>query len=170
MAANEYGDEYSNAGGGNCAERTWLAPAIVALCLVGSLAAYYVYSRNPISTAAVTATEGRLTLAQDDGGSMASINRDAKQEIWFRVTLNNAPVGQTLSLDCDWIDPIGHVMHQNHYKTKEIDKTVWPTHARYQFGPASPLGRWTVKLSHEGNVLQATTFDVTGLPAAAERN
>ncbi len=97
---------------------------------------------------------------------MTSIDRTAKPEIWFRVTLENAPVGKTLTLDCDWIDPAGNVVHQNHYSTKEIDRPRWPTHAHYQFGPASPLGKWVVKLSHEGNMLKMLTFDVTDSQAA----
>ena len=141
---------------------------IAVLTITGGAVAFYVYSHSvnkpaaPGEAAAVTATDARLTLADDDGGNMKSVNRDDKQEIWLRVTLQNAPVGKTLTLDCDWIDPAGKVVHRNHYTTKEIDKPVWPTHARFQFGAASPLGKWTVKLSHEGRTLKSLSFDVIG--------
>jgi hypothetical protein len=158
--------EFDDAGEGRRGSCVPLGFVIVALCVAGGVVAYYFYSRDAAPPAAITATDGRLTLEKDDGGNMASIDRTARPDIWFRVTLENAPVGKTLTLDCDWTDPAGKVVHQNHYTTKEIDRPRWPTHAHYQFGRASPPGKWVVVLLHEGNVLKSLSFDVTDAPAA----
>lgn len=148
----------------------WIPIILVLLLGLGLLYVFGMKHRGAGTAIPVIATEGRITLEKDDGKSLASIDRNATPEVWFRVTLDNAPVGQALTLDCHWIDPAGHVAHQNHYTTKEIDKTVWPTHARFQLGPTSPLGKWTVKLVQDGRLLQAASFEVTGAPAAVEKN
>lgn len=53
----------------------------------------------------VNVQSDRLTLAQDTGGNLNIIDRQTNQEIFYRVTLANAPLGQKLSLSCNWIDP-----------------------------------------------------------------
>jgi hypothetical protein len=120
----------------------------------------YRVARKPPSTAAVTASSGRLTREEDNGGDLAAVSRREGPEIWYRVTLAGAPVGAKLSLTCDWIDPAGRVAHQNHYETRVIDRPVWPTHARYRLGPGSTTGTWTVRLALDGRVLHSTTFEV----------
>lgn len=147
--------------------------AFIALTLVGALAVFWydnplTFRERPVApptppvapTAVFSAGAGRLTLAADDGGSLAVVERRGQPEIWYRVTLNNAPLGSELALDCEWVDPTGAVAKQNHYTTKKIDKPVWPTHARCQFGASSAVGTWTVKLSHQGRVLHSMTFEV----------
>lgn len=63
-------------------------------------------------------------------------------------------------MHCDWIDPGGQVVHQNRYRTRVIDKEVWPTHARYRFGPGSAVGMWTVKLLLDDRVLGSAVLKV----------
>jgi hypothetical protein len=136
---------------------------VIVLGLIAIGVTYYVTSRNKTASAAVsavTATSGRLTLAQDDGGTLAEVNRQDKPEVWYRVNLTNVPLGKALSLDCEWIDPTGKIAHQNHYTTKEIKKEPWPTHARCQLRADSPPGTWTVKMSLAGRVLHSLTFVV----------
>ena len=108
----------------------------------------------------VTAIESRLTFQADDHRNLSSIDRRAAPEVWFRVTLNHAPLGERLSLHCDWINPQGQIVHQNRYRTRVIDKEVWPTHARYAFGPESTVGKWTVRLLLDGRALATATLDV----------
>ena len=136
------------------------ATLLVMVCLaIGGYAACRL-TQQPPDTISVTASSGRLTLKEDDGGNLTVVNLQQKPELWYRVTLENAPVGNKLALSCDWIDPHGEVAHQNHYETREIDRTVWPTHARYQLPPGSPTGSWTVQLSLEGRVLHSMTFEL----------
>lgn len=136
----------------------WLA-VIVALCLFALGVFLWQLQQRAQQRADVTAAVGRLTLEQDDGGNMATIDRTKGEELWYRVTLENAPVGVVLALTCDWLDPSGQVVHQNHYKTRAIGDPVWVTHARYRLGPQSPLGNWTVKLLLDGRELHSLQFE-----------
>jgi hypothetical protein len=86
------------------------------------------------------------------------VDRQARPEIWYRVTLDHAPLGASLSLTCEWVAPDGSVAHRNRYQTRVIDKEPWPTHARHRFGPSSPTGRWTVRLVLDSRVLHSLTF------------
>jgi hypothetical protein len=111
-------------------------------------------------TAEIGRVESRLTLARDDGGHLAWVERSASPDVYYRVALAEAPVGAELELTCEWIDPSGRVVHQNRYRTLTIDKPVWPTHCHHLIGPAAPAGRWTVRLSVEGRALDALCFEV----------
>jgi hypothetical protein len=133
---------------------------VVALILLGGAALVYFWNQQHPDTTNLTASSGRLTLEADDGGSLAVVDRQSKPEVWYRVVLENAPVGAKLTLKCDWITPSGNIAHQNRYQTHPIDKEVWPTHARYRFGPASPAGVWRVELSLDDRVLHSLTFRV----------
>jgi hypothetical protein len=70
------------------------------------------------------------------------IDRQANQEVFYRVTLANAPFGQKLSLSCNWVDPNGNIVHQNNYQTKEIKTLIWNTFCRYTIGSSAPTGKW----------------------------
>jgi hypothetical protein len=159
-------DDTSNPAGGAWQQpRTfpWL-PLLVGVVLLAGVAYYFLAMRSGAPPGAVatlvTAQSGRLTYENDDGGNLPSVSRQDRKELWYRVDLDHAPIGSTLTLDCDWIDPSGKVAHHNHYPTKEIDKSVWPTHARYLLPADAPAGTWTVKLSLDGRVLNTLKFEV----------
>ena len=145
---------------GNEPQRSrWLFPILVAVMSVvlgGGL--YFVWRANAVSR--VVATSGRLTLGQDVGGNLTEIDPRTKPELWYHVTLDHTPVGDTLPLTCEWTDPQGQLVKQNRYETKVIDRAVWPTHARCQFGGDSPRGTWRVQLLLKGRPLHALSFDV----------
>lgn len=145
-------------------------PAIVLLLLAAAgvgITLFILNNNPPAAGLDVQATEGRLTLAEDDGKSLAVVDRQLSPEIWYRVTLADAPVGETLSLTCEWVSPTGSVVHRNKYPTKPIDRANWPTHARCRFNPDSPVGSWTVRLKLRDRVLHTTAFEVQdgGKPA-----
>lgn len=117
---------------------------------------------------AVTADAGRLTLAEDEGGDLRTVDSRAAPDVYFRVDLRQAPLGERLTLRCEWIAPDGRIAHQNRYTTRQIDKTPWPTHAHYRFGPAAPRGTWTVRLWLDERELCARTFEVADGAAVAE--
>lgn len=139
--------------------RPWLV-ALLALALAGAAFLWYHFTRKDRARAAVTASSGRLTLDRDDGGDLQSVDRRARPELWYRVKLEGAPVGERLRLRCEWVDPAGKVYHRNNYETRLIDSPDWPTHARCRLGPDAPAGTWTVRLSLEGRVLHSRTFEV----------
>lgn len=110
--------------------------------------------------ARVMADRDRLTLAQDDGGDLSAVLRQASDEVFYRVTLSDAPVGQKLSLSCNWIDPSGQIVHQNRYQTKEITTSVWNTVCRHTIGSAAPVGTWKVQMLLGDRRLSDATFVV----------
>lgn len=93
----------------------------------------------------VVAQADRVTLTQDDGSSRQEIDRQGNNQVFYRVTLADATVGQSLSLSCNWIDPSGQVAHQNRYQTKTITTPVWQTVCRNSIGPTTTLGTWQVQ-------------------------
>ncbi len=108
----------------------------------------------------ITATRDRITLAQDDGGNLNTISRQAAGEVVYRVTLSNAPVGEQLSVSCKWIDPSGQIVHQNIYRTKTISTSTWNTVCRHQIGTAAPIGTWKVQAFLGDRPLSDANFDV----------
>lgn len=108
----------------------------------------------------VTAQRDRVTLSQDNGGNLNSISRQTAGQVVYRVTLSDAPVGQKLTLSCNWIDPSGQIVHQNRYETKEITTPVWNTFCRYQLGMDSPVGNWKVEAFLGDRRLSDATFTV----------
>jgi hypothetical protein len=136
----------------------WAALAAVLLAVAGAVAWYYFGHKDP-ALAAVTASGSRLTLEKDEG-NLKAVDRRKKPEVWFRVTLENAPVGKELALTCECVDPAGRVAQRNRYRTREITRTPWPTHARYRLGADAPPGKWTVRLLLDGRELRSQTFEV----------
>lgn len=107
----------------------------------------------------VAAQESRLTFARDDGGSLAAVDRAQSPDVYYRVTLANAPLEAELELACDWTDPSGRVSHQNRYRTLRIDKPLWRTHCHHVLGSSAPPGFWTVRMRLEGRVLASASFE-----------
>lgn len=132
-----------------------------ALLLVGAIAttAFFLQHHQQQLTN-ISASQSRITLSQDNGGQVTTIDRSTSPQVYYRVTLQEAPLGEKLSLKCDWIDPQGQVVHQNSYQTREIDREVWPTSCRYQLGSAAPSGTWQVQMSLGEQVLSSNSFTV----------
>ena len=114
--------------------------------------------RKDQTEARVTASAGRLTL-EDAGKSLEVIDRRSQPEVWYRVTLTT-PIGRSLSLICEWIDPNYRVAHRNRYQTKVITRTPWETHARFRLKPDSAVGTWKVRLILQGRELHSLAFRV----------
>jgi len=133
----------------------------VVAVLIGAIALGTVFSQNRQQTFARISTSGnRITLAQDNGSNLTTIDRQISPKVFYRVTLNEAPIGEKLSLSCDWIDPSGKVVHQSRYQTREVDKSVWQTNCYYQFGTAMSAGNWKVQMSLGERVISSTSFTV----------
>jgi len=145
----------------------WIPVLLGLLLLAGifSLMAVGVYwlvvaGENTLRKPAVSAVSGRITLEADDGKSIRSVNRQANPEVWYRVQLENAPVGEKLSLTCEWVDNRGTIVYRNQYETKTIDQSSWQTHARCRIKPDATLGLWVVRLKLKNRVLREETFEV----------
>lgn len=129
------------------------------LLLLAAASAWCRLGAGP-DTRGVGVYEARLTLGQDDGGTLVSVERGGGPDVHYRVTLKDVPAGASLALGCDWIDPNGTVAHQNRYVTRPADKSVWPTQCHHLFGPAALSGVWSVRMSLAGRALVTTPFTV----------
>ncbi len=140
--------------------KRWIVAGVTAV-LIGAIATatVFVEQRQQV-LARVSTYESRIALDRDSGGNVTEVDRQSSPKVFYRVTLSEVPVGEKLSLSCDWTDPSGRVAHQNRYQTREIDRSVWPTYCYYQFGPNSAAGTWQVRMSLDGRILSTSYFVV----------
>lgn len=132
----------------------------VAIVLVGAIATTTIFNQNrQREFANISGSQSRITLASD-GSAIATISRQTNPEIYYRVTLQKAPIGEKLSLKCNWIEPSGRVVHQNSYDTKPITKEIWDTQCRYRLDSTAPTGSWETRMLLGDRVLETTTFVV----------
>jgi hypothetical protein len=138
----------------------WIFGSVIALIVLLLLGVTLFTQNQQKITARVMAQRDRITLARDDGGNLSTVPRQVNGEVFYRVTLSDAPVGEKLSLSCNWIDPGGQIVHQNHYQTKDINTSVWNTFCRYNLGSDAPVGTWKVEAFLGDRLLSDATFDV----------
>lgn len=130
----------------------------VGVAIVGAIAASTVFIVNrQRAIAAVSVSQSCITPNQQTCEPILEINR---QEIVYRVTLQDAPVGQKLSLQCDWINPNGQIVHQNRYQTSKIDREVWSTYCRHTLGSTATMGDWQVRMRLGDRALDQKSFTV----------
>lgn len=117
------------------------------------------YNRASAADAAITAETGSIGLTEE-GEALHRIHRAASPELWYRVTLGNSPFGAELTLNAEWFTPNGTLAQRNQYTTKPIDKSPWPTHARFKLAADAPTGQWKVRLLLHGRELRSDSFEV----------
>jgi hypothetical protein len=100
----------------------------------------------------------QLTL-DDEKGPPATEARGGAH-LWYRVLLDDVPLGRTEALECDWVDPRGGVAHHNAWTTLSIDHAPWPTHCQWTLPATVPAGGWTVRMRLGARELSRTTFQV----------
>jgi hypothetical protein len=133
----------------------------LAITLIGVIILVPFFRQNQQQKFAnIAVYSSRLTFSQDNNDNLKQVNRYPGSEIFYRLTLQNAPVGSNLSLSCNWIDPTGQIAHQNRYQTQTIDKEVWNTHCRYTIGTAAMAGQWQVEMKLGDKILSRNTFEV----------
>lgn len=116
------------------------------------------FSHNRASSIAkVTATQDRITLAQDGGENLQTVSRGSA--LTYRVTLNDAPVGDKLAITCNWLNPGGQVAHTNRFETKNITTAIWNTQCRYQIPMDAVTGAWKVQILVGDKLVEQAPFD-----------
>ncbi len=130
--------------------------------LVIAVMGFSVFSmqQNNLLMSRVQAQQDRITLTQDNGNNLKIIKRQNNPEVFYRVTLNDAPVGKKLPLNCDWINPSGEVVKQNRYQTREVTTSVWNTYCRYTIPSVAPTGNWQVRILLNNRILSEANFEV----------
>ncbi|MCU0543752.1 MAG: DUF3859 domain-containing protein [Oscillatoriaceae cyanobacterium Prado104] len=133
--------------------------AVVVGAIPIALTGFYIY-QNEQAIERVFSQQNRITLVQDNGDNLTVISRQNNPEIFYRVTLKDAPIGKKLSLSCDWIDPKGQVVKQNRYQTREINTTIWNTYCRQRIGNVAAAGNWQVKMFLKNRTIGTASFEV----------
>lgn len=108
----------------------------------------------------VSAQQDRITTAQDNEGNLKVIERQRNSEVFYRVTLKDAPIGQRLNLACDWINPSGQVVKENRYQTQDITTSIWETQCKYIINSGANPGNWKVQMSLDKRLLSDENFEV----------
>lgn len=107
----------------------------------------------------VSAQQDRITL-ESNNGNLKNVSRQSNSELFYRVTLKDAPIGKKLNLSCNWIDPSGQVVKQNNYQTREVTTSVWDTFCRYTINSTATVGNWKVEMFLDGRKISDETFVV----------
>lgn len=107
----------------------------------------------------LSAQNARITLG-DKGPAPTAFRAADRPDVYYAVTLANAPTGQTLDVRCDFRDPSGSVARQITYTTKTIKTPVWETHCHYVLPQAAPAGAWSVEMTVENKTLRRERFTV----------
>ena len=107
----------------------------------------------------ISAQQDRITLELNNG-NLKNISRSANSELFYRVTLKDAPIGKKLNLSCHWIDPSGQIVKQNNYQTREVKTSVWDTFCRYTINSAANVGNWKVEMFLDNRKISEETFVV----------
>jgi hypothetical protein len=140
-------------------QRKRLAGVVGAVLVVAIAIPTLLFWQNRQELGQVSAQQDRITLAQETQ-TVKNVDRQGNPDVYYRVTLKDAPIGKKLALSCDWVDPSGQVVKQNRFETQPVTTAVWATHCRYRMGSATPTGTWTVKMFLDGRPLDNATFDV----------
>lgn len=147
----------------NQQKRNRLIIAGVVVGLIAAIATTTIVSqRYQQAIAQVSVVASRVTVGQNNSNP-TQIDPRSNPQVFYRVTLEDAPVGSRLSLGCDWIDPSGQIVHQSRYQTKAIDRQVWNTYCYYSLSPNAATGTWEVRMILEGRSLSSQNFVVGGL-------
>ncbi|NES71810.1 MAG: hypothetical protein F6K24_44705 [Okeania sp. SIO2D1] len=131
------------------------------LVVIAASFLWFQTQKQALNNVYVNSGQSQLTLETNSGRKILTIV-DSKQnpEVFYRVTLQDAPIGKKLSLGCNWINSNGEISHQNSYQTKEINREIWPTYCKYKFNPVSPVGNWQVEMYLGDRLLSQTEFTV----------
>lgn len=135
-----------------------LKAALGALVVVALLGAGWYLMQRRKEDDRVKSAGAQLTLDGEKGPAAPVASRGA--HLWYRVLLDDVPLGRTEALECDWIEPAGRVAHHNAWTTLPIDHAPWPTHCQWALPTTAAPGAWTVRMRMGTRELSATTFEV----------
>ena len=139
--------------------RWFVGGAIASLVVVIAAVTLFMQQQNQ-ALARVAVQQSCVGLAQDKCGLPTALARRSSPEVFYNVTLKDAPIGKKLSLTCDWLAPGGQVVKQNRYETRQIDTPIWNTRCRYRLDPTAPTGNWQVRLLLNDRELTNNQFAV----------
>ncbi|MGB3653305.1 MAG: DUF3859 domain-containing protein [Rivularia sp. (in: cyanobacteria)] len=138
----------------------WIIGGVVAVALSAVAATFFVQQQQQQELARIKVYDSRVGFRRNDSVSVEEIDRQKTPEIFYNVTLQDAPVGKQIELGCNWVDPSRQIAYQNSWKTKTIAKEVWNTHCKYKFNENVPAGNWLVQMTLDDEVITSNKFVV----------
>ena len=132
---------------------------VIAAVIVGIGSTVFFNQQQGSLIANISAQQNKITL-ESNNENLKNISRQTNSELFYRVTLKNAPIGKKLALSCNWINPTGQIIKQNNYQTREIKTSVWDTFCRYSINATAPVGNWQVQMFLEGRKISEEPFVV----------
>ena len=137
-------------------KRKWIVVSLLLLLIL--VAGVYVFSRRGEGLANMSAAEAHLAIGPGTAEPVQEIERSTNPEVYYHIVLHGAPMGWSLELHCEWLDPAGSVARNNVYETRFIYKSTWPTHCRQAFSSEAAAGPWQVRLLSGERVVSSTPF------------
>ena len=138
----------------------WIIGGITAVVLGAVGATFFMQKQQQQALARINVYDSRVGFGRNDSASLEEIDRRKNPEVFYNVTLQDAPLGKQVQLGCNWVDPNREIAHQNSWKTKTISKEVWNTHCRYTFKENVPPGNWLVQMTLDDEVITSNKFVV----------
>ena len=132
-----------------------LGAAVVLLLAIG---AYGLFRDRAVKMDHLSAANPRFALGAVPIEATTEFERHTGPDVYYHVTLQEVPFGGRLQLNCDWIDPAGHIARRNRYHTRFVYKATWPTHCHQRFNDVSTPGSWHVRMTMNGRVLSDSAF------------
>ena len=138
----------------------WIIGGITAVVLGAVGATFFIQQQQQQALARINVYDSRVGFERNDSTSLEEIDRRENPQVFYNVTLQDAPLGKQVELGCNWVDPDREIAHQNSWKTKTISKEVWNTHCRYTFKESLPPGNWLVQMTLDDEVITSNKFVV----------
>ncbi len=125
----------------------WIIGGVAAVLISAIAAVFFMQQQQEQAFAKIDFDNSRVGFRRNDSVSVEEIDRQKTPEVFYNVTLENAPVGKQVELGCNWVSPNREIAHRNNWKTKVIVSEVWNTHCRYKFNENDATGRWLVQMT-----------------------
>lgn len=154
QAAIALRDQLARAG----ARRLRLVSVAALVLVLGAVAVGWRVHARKEALAHMTASRTTLSLGQGGAPLSGDIDRSSRPELWLEVVLVDPPQGGSLDLRCEWTGPASGASYENHWETKDIDKSAWPTHCRRTFGEGDATGAWSVTMKQGDRALATEHF------------
>ncbi|GAP99423.1 hypothetical protein [Leptolyngbya sp. NIES-2104] len=131
--------------------------AIMIAGLTTTIAVVYQKQQNRI--ARIAALQDIVTL-ESSAKPVKQFDRTKDQQVFYRVTLKNAPINTQVIVSCRWTDATGQIVHQSRYQTEPISRSPWVVACSAPLTPQSQPGTWTVKMNVEERSISDQSFAV----------
>ena len=138
----------------------WIAGGAIAVVVSAIAVTFLIQQQDNSALSRINFSNSQVGFRPNAKVNLSEIERKKAPEVFYNVTLQDAPVGKQVELGCNWVDPSRNIAYQNSWKTKTIATKVWNTYCRYQFNKSVPIGNWIVQMTLDDEVKTSNTFVV----------